>query len=247
MKIFFYFLMFFSLVSCSQTKDVQSDHQKKQEEFIASAQMFQRNDLPYQKFNPSVQFLTPKEFPEKTMDVLIQEQQEFIRQSGLPNNANFHEWVSSHTINEALSIYNNYSSNNSKHIYINSFKQYGGWLILTKMNLLSSGTNKNVSEILNSLIQANYKGYGLMYYTLNQLNENNFDKSVISAYAKLIVKNANEDKDNLSDLDLNKLSLRNTQMTTKAPLENLLKNFIENKRKDKTLYLDKIQGLIDTK
>lgn len=243
MKALIYLLILSILVSCSRAKDIQSDQQEKQEEFISSAKMFQRNDLPYHQFNPSIQFLTPKELPGKTMEGLIREQLDFIKASGLPDNTNLHEWSSSHTLQDALHIYKTYSYTNANHIYINSFKQYGGWLILTKMNLLSTGTEEDIAVVVKSLIDANYKGYGLLHYTLNQLNENNYDRRKISLWAQIIVNNAKED-DVLQDLDLNKLQLQNAPAVAKAPMEKLFRNFVENKRKDKTIYLEKISGFM---
>jgi len=246
MKTILFFLILTTIISCSQTKDIQSDEKIKQEEFISSAKMYQRNDLPFQQFNPSIQFLTPKEMPGKTMEELINEQQEFNKSSGLPDNTNFHEWSASHTLNDALILYKTYSLNNSRHVYINTFKQYGGWLILTKMNLLSNGTNENIALVVKNLIDARYKGYGLLYYTLNQLHENNYDENKISSWAHEIVANVVED-DNLQNLDVNKLQIKNAPVIAKDQMEKLFKNFIENKRREKNIYLEKIKGFIAAK
>jgi uncharacterized short protein YbdD (DUF466 family) len=245
-KLFFLLNLFFLtlLFGCKQTKEIQSDDQQKAEEFILSNKAFQQNNLAYQQFTPSVKFYTKQEIPGKSNEQLLNEQRAFIKISGLPDNTNYYEWAASHTMDDALVTYKTFSNENKNAEYIRTFNQYGGWLILTRLHLLSTSNLTEINNVLQKMIESEYSGFGLIDYTLNYLRENGYDKIKISGLAeKALLNAANPKNDQLSTTDINKIQVGTKQnpIPGQKDIEQLLKDHLNKKQQEQTVYLEKIK------
>ncbi|PZX63711.1 hypothetical protein [Hydrotalea sandarakina] len=184
-------LLFFAVVlimaACHQTKMVQSSDEQKIAAFKSAASFAADNSLPYQQFTPSVQFVSSLQIPSKTNETLIEEQKAFIVSGGLPGMQELKEWAELHTPLEAYNIYEKFIQANANHPYINTYRQYGGWLILSRLKLLSTQNTNEIFAVLQQLVQSQYEGYGLLNYTLQYLRNQHMDEQKLVATAKQIM------------------------------------------------------------
>lgn len=145
----------------------------------------------YQLVQPHVKFYRNESNPQ----LGFQLQMNFIEQSGLPLQPQFFPWSESNNVNKAMDLYKNYIKTETNHAYINVFRQYQGWLLLTHYSMLSpnsKSSGKDVSYILDQLIISKYEGYELIYHTLEYLKKINISKEDLSSYAKQIFAYAKE-------------------------------------------------------
>lgn len=224
--------------SCNRTKDI-SLAKTDNEIFISSAKFFSDSSLPYQTFKPFVKFKTTSEIPHKNQTQLLKEQEELITNSGLPNHKNISLWIQNHSLNDAINSYVNFIKENQKHIYINSFKQYGSWLILTKLKLLSTTDEKSIAYFTNELISTNYIGFDLLLYNLNKLDALQFSKPKINSMAKSILDYAKQLNNKMQKVDTSKIQFHhnpNYSQTMKEGIENGIKSYYASmKLNDKTI------------
>ena len=189
--LFFLSVIFF--LGCKESQEITTDQQAINN-FKSSAQMATTQRSDYESFTPGVKFITQKEQPNKTTEVLIQEQKAFILASGLPDVKDVPSWLEKHSVNDAVQLYFEYENLNQGHQYLSVFLQYEGWLILTKMHLLQTGTDKQIYDVLSTMINAGYKGYGVINYSLNLLKNHGFDNIKVKAAAQQILNQSADPK-----------------------------------------------------
>ncbi len=229
-------------ISCSQSKDVQSSFEKEKAQLIAESEGINRKDLPYQQFSPSIQFLTPKEKPGKTMQQLINEQKLFISKSGLPDITEINSWVVKHSYQDATNLYFNYIQTYKDHEYISTFKQYGGWLILNKLKLLSTTNMSLIASVTETMADGKYPGYGLLYSSLEYLKNNNYSTTEVKRIAKTILSYSTSGYD-YNQTDPNSVKVQGLPPNLSGKIEESVKNHYIQKKEEQTLYLTKIQAL----
>jgi hypothetical protein len=97
------------------------------------------------------------------------------------------EWAELHTPLEAYNIYEKFIQANANHPYINTYRQCGGWLILSRLKLLSTQNTNEIFAVLQQLVQSQYEGYGFLNYTLQYLRNQHMDEQKLVATAKQIM------------------------------------------------------------
>ena len=171
-------ILFFAIVSmlimaCKQTESVSSNpSQSAMEKWKANAAFMSSADYEYQKFPPHVQF--KKEEGNGDGNGYIQKQNRFIASSGLPTVSNMLEWTKTKTVAQTKALYLSFKANHFDHSYISVFKQYQGWLHLTRLGILSNTDEESLAFtrlLTQDLIATQYKGYGLLYYALKHLKD----------------------------------------------------------------------------
>lgn len=186
-----YFIGIILLLSaCKQQEMVVDKNAQAFEKKIEETQiMSQQLNKDYQKLSPGVKFHRDNnEAPLNPQSQFL-----FIAESGLPLEQDFFEWQKSHSQQEAVELYESYIEKQKGHKYLNTFKQYQGWLLLTRFDMLSNpASTQAVDYIVSELIESKFENYGLLYYSIAYLNENkanskekikySFEK--ISDYAK---------------------------------------------------------------
>jgi hypothetical protein len=147
----------------------------------------------YQSFAPMIPFsgssMKSEDFP-----IEVKMKKEFYRKSGLPDETNLYEWKQNNKIEKAISLFKKYNEDNSLSKDIVFFRQYGSWIILTKLELLSENSPAALEAIFyftDILAKSNYQGFQLLHYSLNYLHENNFSESKIKSLGKFIIDYAN--------------------------------------------------------
>ena len=237
-KLILFLVIAIIISSCNRTKDI-SVAKTDNEIFISSAKFFSDSSLIYQTFKPFVKFKTTGEIPHKNQTQLLKEQEEFIANSGLPNHKNISLWIQNHSLNDAINSYVNYIKENQQHIYINSFKQYGSWLILTKLKLLSTTDEKSIAYFTNELISTHYIGFDILLYNLNKLDALQYNKSEIKSMAKNILDYAKPLNDKMQIVDTDKIQFHinpNYSPTMNEGIKNGIKSYYASmKLNDKTI------------
>ncbi len=197
--------------------------------------------VPYQQLAPQVKFYTDLQSGKiDTREIHI-----FIKSSGLPLEPEFEEWSDTHTLQEAIQLFDAYSISESNNKYINTFKQYEGWLLLTHYDLLSTnseGTVDNVKLILNRLIEAKYEGYGLLYYALDYLRSKDESSSVISNFASRIIESSTSSS-NPNHTTLAETDVRTNGKPLPPGLLDMVNKHIEQKSAKNT-YLEQIRTFL---
>jgi len=200
MKKIFILAIAIQLVSCKSEKETINPDLVEAEKIKNNMIAFSIKDEEYSKFPAYIKFLNEKELKENNQG-LIAERKAFVESSGLPNSTNFLDWKSSHTINDAIEIYKQFCFSNKDNNGLFVFKQYGPWLILTKLKLLSQSDDKslqNIKYLVDELISAEYSGFALLHYSLDFLLKNNYDKNSIAFLTAKVVNYASKLKSNSS-------------------------------------------------
>lgn len=195
---------------------------------------------PYQQLAPQVKFYIDP--ISGKMDT--REQHTFIKNSGLPLEPEFEVWSDTHTLQEAIHLFDNYSNMQGNNKYINTFKQYEGWLLLTHYDLLSAnseGSVDNVKLILNRLIEAKYEGYGLLYYTLDYLRSKDESSSVLSNFASKIIESSTSSSN--PHTTLAETDVRNNGKPLPPGLLDMVNKHIKQKSAKNT-YLEQIRTFL---
>ena len=180
-------LFFVALFACHAEKNVQIPEPAAQNENLAHLQR-QQNEVAaesYDAFPAYVQFAVGEDG--RSFDPEAQKQ--FLASGELPLETGFYDWAKKHSAAESLAIYNEFIRQNASHPWINVYRQYYGWLMLTRHKLLSTGneeTTNAVAQIVSNLVDARYEGYGLLYYALNYLKSHGAPVD-LSALGKNIV------------------------------------------------------------
>lgn len=179
--------------SCKSEHDAASSDQMMLEQIEKSTKDFTDKSVAYRQFPAEVSFFPAETAPEK-IPAEIQSRKLFIRQSGLPDESNVTEFKRTKSVQIAFDRYKNYMVHNAGSRYLPTFRQYGAWLILTRLDLLSLKERNDLSLIyglINELVQSGYRGYQLISFGLKHLHENGFDKEKISALVQGALRNAN--------------------------------------------------------
>jgi hypothetical protein len=114
----------------------------------------------------------------------------FMKGSSLPNELSILEWKKKHSITEAMNVYKEYIEKNRDNQYLDVFQQYAGWLMITKLDMLSDTSCTNVGYVdtlLSDLVKTRYSGYKLLYYCLLYLKNYSCAKAKVNEYAFSII------------------------------------------------------------
>lgn len=192
----------------------------------------------YQTLNPSVRFYIEPD--SKIPD--IESQNLFISKSGLPLRLDFFEWQKDHDLSQAISLYTSYIEKHANDKYINTFRQYQGWLLLTHYDLLSTNTRENeVLIITKELIRSKYTGYGQLYHALNYLIQNRTISETEAADMYSQVKSYAENPKQITDRT--EIELSNSSKPVPAEVRKLIAK--RTKEKVESLqYVEKINILV---
>jgi hypothetical protein len=234
------------VMGCGQAKEVQSTEEIDKQALLESATIFAKTDLPYQKFTPSVKFFTPTELPGKTMYQLVDEQKQFVASSGLPTAENMAVWVTNHSLNDAIASYKAFKVAEKDNKYLRSFRQYSSWMILTKLNLLSTTRTEDIAYFTNELVDANYNGFGLLNYLLETLTASNYDRQKISNWAATIT-NSTDAKIPSQPIDVSKIKINGVADFHANKTQRDVIEFIEKKHLEYNEDLQKIKKYIGKK
>lgn len=229
------------LFSCKSEKEVSvlpPDTNNLQQSIVQNKKLQETRDKEYQQLSASVDlYIEPNE---KVPD--IHAHNAFITTSGMPKSSAFFEWQSVHDINQSLEIYKSFVQANSQNKYIGFFKQFESWLLITHYDLL--GNSKNISQVnylLNELIDAEYKGYQLVYYCTQYLADN----QAISSQDILHIYNSIKSYASVSGANVPLLD-NSTKSSAGKPLPPAAIEMVNNRIKEKNeilIWIEKIKTI----
>ncbi len=142
-------------------------------------------------------------------------------------------------------MYKQFCLSNKDHDGLFVFKQYGPWLILNKLKLLSQSDDKslqNIKYLTDELISAEYTGFGLLNYSLEHLLRNNYDKTSVAFLTSKIVNYASTLKSNPSSWSKDDIM---SQLSPKLPqnMKDKIADGIMNGDKENQVFFSKIVEL----
>jgi hypothetical protein len=233
------------LLGCKTEKEIANAETADAENLKLNMTAFAANSEEYSRFSPYIQFLTESEIKDNKQG-LISERKQFVESADLPKPSNLIDWKNTHSIDDAITNYKTFCTENINNQSLFVFKQYGPWLILTKLKLLSQTDAKSLDNIyllLNEMSSVEYPGFGLLNYSLNHLLINKYPKEKISILCEKIVSSVNKaistKESNWSKDDIQK------QLSPNLPQEmkDKIANFIISGDKENLAYLDNIKKL----
>ncbi len=232
---FFLILIF----SCKQKEYlIDANAQKLQQQAIDYQHYQQANTGAYQSLPAFVAYYRDSGQPAPAFAI----QNDFIASSGLPLQADIVEWSQHHSIDEAVALCKAFIEHNNTHPYLNTFKQYSGWLLMTHYHLLDEGSanQQTVLYLLNNLAEARYKGYQLLYLGLRYLSGRQQYKEVARLSQSIVSYGATEK----TDIPLAPGKDADTSLSTiKDPrTRSMVEQYIEQ-QKNSHEYLEKISLL----
>lgn len=233
-------IVFTLFVKCKSEIESQSGQI---EEIRKSMKVFGDKSTEYRSFPIEVSFFDPVA-DKNNPTIAIQNGKNFIKQSGLPGDANIDEFKKTKSIDFAFTLYKDHIFKNSKSPYIKTFKQYGAWLILTRLDLLAQNSEYDVEmtyELTRNLAETNYEGFQLLSYSVNHLYLNKFNSkkleelgNVILDYARTIKKVTVEQP----------IAIEKSQKPLPPEINESLKKYIENKEKNRLAAINQIEELL---
>ncbi|MBS1621883.1 MAG: hypothetical protein JST10_01440 [Bacteroidetes bacterium] len=213
------------------------------EEIRKSMKDFGDKSTEYRSFPIEISFFDPV-VDRTNPTIAIQNRKSFIKQSGLPDDANIDEFKRTKSIEFAFNLYKGHIFKNSKSPYLKTFKQYGAWLILTRLDLLAQNSAHDVEmtyELTRNLAETNYEGFQLLSYSIKHLYLNKFNSkkleelgNVVLNYASTIKKVAVEQPN----------AIEKPQKPLPPEIMESLKRYIENKEKDRLAAINQIEELV---
>lgn len=177
-KHYFYYVMLILIASCKPADKVASNDAEKVGLMKKSITDFSDTATEYRSYPAVVQFFDPNTI-EESPRILIERKKVFISSSGLPNETNIYQWKQNYTIEDAVNLYTKFKERNFNSPDITVFKQFASWLILTRLDLLSRTSVKDLNYIamlVADLVETKYEGYQLLYYSLQHLERNHYTK-----------------------------------------------------------------------
>jgi hypothetical protein len=182
------------LFSCKTNNEVQAD-QKKIEEIRQGMQVFSSKSTEYRSYPSEVSFFDPSK-DASNPQIAIQRRKTFIKNSGLPDETNIVEFKKNNSFGNVFFLYKKYLKDNAGSLYLETFRQYGAWLILTRLDLFASSSVDDLAiiyELLTELAYSNYQGLQLLSYGVEHLYRNDFSKAKIKSLCTSILLYANMD------------------------------------------------------
>ena len=248
-RIIFFTFCLSLLYSCKQEKLSVSDNAEQLKAEVNAAETALR--LPkeeYQTWSPQIKFVTDTD--KRSMDV--EGQKIFIQSSSLPLDPEFSTWSTTHAPSDAVSLYKEFVLKQKSHIYLNVFRQYEAWLLLTHYNMLSSSSNKSIKPddskyLVSQLIEAKYKGYQLLAYSLKYLEIHKLTTvKELDLYAKQIVDNVNTTNSTAASKPLTESDIKtNGKPLPPGAMEMI--NKYRDQQASQNVYLEQIRGYIVSK
>lgn len=219
---------------CAGEKEMPSQNHEKDLNSIASSQVYFQTERSYQSF-PSYVSMADKSVNQYAES---QRRRDFLKDAGLPDATEFATWKGGYTLSESIALYKKRKDEFQEHTFINTFKQYGSWIILTKMDLLSTNRIEDILYFTNELIDAEYGGMQLLAYAIQNLSQQGINSSKVSEMARRIEKYyaaryAMLEKD-MADQS-NVLSQGSTSQN--AEMKKVLEKAAENVKNNKIAYL----------
>lgn len=187
-KLFSIVIICFTFFSCKQS-DILTENSvnKLSQQVNESKALTATLNADYQKLPAFVQYY--KEPSAQVYD--FEAQNDFIASSGLPLEAGFYSWSKEHSAADAVGLCRNFIAAYRNHKYINVFKQYSAWVLITRFNMLANISESNVQDVeylTKNLVDSKYEGYQLLYYCLKFVKQNEANESAkIEYYCKNIL------------------------------------------------------------
>lgn len=214
------------------------------EEIRKSMKDFGEKSTEYRSFPIEISFFDPV-VDKNNPKIAIQNRKNFIKQSGLPSDADIDEFKKTKSIDFAFKLYNDYISKNPQNPYLKTFKQYGAWLILTRLDLLAQNSEYDAEmtyELTRNLAETNYEGFQLLSYSINHLYLNKFNTkklrelgNAILNYAKTLEKVTVEPP----------IAKEGSSKPLPPEIIGSIKRYNENKEKNRLAAINQIKELVE--
>lgn len=227
--------------SCKQEETVTKSNATKLQQQVTESQAFALTlNEGYQKLPAFVQYYKDP----AAEDYDFESQNFFIASSGLPLEAGFPTWSKQHSVDEAVELCKSFIASHQDHKYINVFKQYSAWLLITRYKMLSpyTGENENVEYLTVNLIDAKYKGYNLLYCCLQYMKDNKVKtEAELKALSKAVIKYS-QPADKNDNHPANATAATQTNKPIDPRMQELINKYDEEVNRNQE-YLSQIMGL----
>ena len=174
----------FSLFAVSSCQENGSE--SKEEKLVETV-----DQIPeYRKLPPYVQFYIPE--GERIKGDSIRAQEAFVEASGLPLSRTVKNWMQGDSASRAKEMYESYVQSNKDHRYMDFYRQYAGWVLISRTGLLErddTAALQFTKQLLYDMLESKYIGFGLVYFTANHLRENDMLTDDELSELKSLVKN----------------------------------------------------------
>lgn len=235
------------IISCKTQNEVPKTNEQLLDQVHQSMKSFGDNSsTEYRGYPAEISFFDPVS-DANDPQLAILKRKEFIKQSGLPDETNIFEFQKTKPISLAFSLYTNYINQNLENPYTKTFKQYGAWLILTRLDLLAQSNPddlKMICSLTEKLVETEYSGYQLLSYNLNKLYTNKFNRNKIKTLSSAILQYAEESSKTVQKMKSPVVKTKTPEKPLPPSIMERLKSYNENKDQNRQNALTQIKELV---
>jgi hypothetical protein len=236
-------LVSIAFTNCKSETEIPKASQQQLEQVQSSMKDFTNKSTEYRSFPIEVAFFD-QERDANNIQLGIQNRRAFIKMSGLPDESNIDEFKKAKTTTYAYGLYLNFITKNSTNPYLKTFKQYGAWLLLTRLDLLAQSSFPDLQMIyalVGNLTETQYEGYQLLGYAINHLYSHQFDKKKIKTLCTDILSYAN---DSSPKAKMEQPNISPSERPLPPEIQQSIKKYNDNKEKNKQEMLSQINNLL---